>query len=95
MEEFTLYGIENEKFQKLERMLRKVLADMGLNFKLVKINDIDIIVRSGISSIPSLFFKEYIISSEVVPDEMELKNRIAQLIAQNNSDADLRKAENS
>jgi hypothetical protein len=76
MEEFTLYGIENEKYQRLERMLQKVLFDLKLDSKVSKINDIDIIVRSGISSIPSLFYKDTLISTEAVLDESELREKI-------------------
>jgi uncharacterized protein YccT (UPF0319 family) len=80
MIEFTLYGIENEKFQRLECLLAIVMSDMHMAYTVEKIHDIDVIVRSGIGVIPSLFYKSNLISGDQVPDIDEFRIRIEKAI---------------
>jgi hypothetical protein len=84
MKQFTLYGIENEKFQRLERLLVGVMQGLSMPYKLQKIHDIDIIVRSGIDAIPSLFLEEVLITGDNIPEESELKYRIEQALKATN-----------
>ena len=84
MKQFTLYGIENEKFQRLEKLLTGVMQGLSTPYKLQKIHDIDIIVRSGISAIPSLFLEEVLITGDNIPEESELKFRIEQALKATN-----------
>lgn len=80
MIEFTLYGIENEKFQRLESLLAIVMSDLKMAYTVEKIHDIDVIVRSGIGVIPSLFYHSNLISGDQVPDKDEFRMRIEQAI---------------
>jgi hypothetical protein len=84
MKQFTLYGIENEKFQRLEKLLVEVMQGLSTPYKLQKIHDIDIIVRSGIEAIPSLFLEEVLITGDNIPEESELKLRIEQALKATN-----------
>jgi hypothetical protein len=85
MKQFTLYGIENEKFQRLEKLLVTVMQSMPVAYKLQKIHDIDIIVRSGIETIPSLFLENILITGDNIPDESEFKYRITDALVETES----------
>jgi hypothetical protein len=85
MKQFTLYGIENEKFQRLEKLLVSVMQSIPVAYKLQKIHDIDIIVRSGIETIPSLFLEHILITGENIPDEKEFKYRITDALEETES----------
>jgi len=81
MLQFVIYGIENEKYNRLLKELRSTMADIPMEYEVAQIKDVDEIIRSGVIAIPSLYHKDTLIVEENIPEAMQLKQIIGTAIA--------------
>jgi len=76
MFEFTIYGVDNDKFRMLLSELNTALNAMPLPYKVNQVKDIDEIIKSGVISIPSIYFKDTLIIEDHIPNDAVLKQLI-------------------
>lgn len=76
MFEFTIYGIDNDKFRRLLSDLQSSLKEIPLSYKVIQIKDIDEIIKSGIVSIPSIYFRNTLIIEDHIPEAAAMKKLI-------------------
>ncbi len=80
MLEFTIYGIENDKFINLMRLLSDAMSTFPLSYKIQRVTNIDDIISSGVVSIPSIYYKSTLISEEELTSVENMRKQILHAI---------------
>lgn len=80
MLQFVIYGIENEKYNRLLKELKSTMEDIPIEYEIAQIHDVDEIIRSGVIAIPSLYHKNTLIVEENLPEFVQLRQIIGAAI---------------
>lgn len=72
-----IYGTGCANCNKLEKLAKQVVKDMGVNAEVVKVNDINQIVEAGILATPGLAIEGEVKSMGRVPSADEIKKWIS------------------
>lgn len=81
MLQFVIYGIENEKYNRLLKELRSTMEEIPMEYEVAQVHDVDEIIRSGVIAIPSLYHKNTLIVEENIPESVQLKQIIGTALA--------------
>lgn len=81
MLQFVIYGIENEKYNRLLKELKSTMAEIPLEYEISQVHDIDEIIKSGVIAIPSLYHKNTLIVEENLPESVQLRQIIGRALA--------------
>lgn len=76
--EIKVLGTGCAKCKTLEKLVKDVVAELGLNATVEKVEDIQKIMRYGIMSTPGLVINEKVIFSGRLPKSSELKEILTQ-----------------
>lgn len=86
MNTIKLFGIGGEEYKELKKRLNHVLQQLKINSSVEEINDVDLILEHGVSSVPSLLIgnKELKING-TIPDVEQIKNYLRNHLNQKNT----------
>lgn len=80
MLEFTIYGIENDKFFKLMKQLSDSMSKFPFSYRIQRVTNIDDIIASGVISIPSVYYKSTLIAEEQQTSDKIMRKKIFEAI---------------
>jgi hypothetical protein len=78
---FVIYGIENDRFNRLRDELISCMEGAPIDYSINQVTDIDSILKAGVVSIPSIYVNNNFIVEDAIPKHCNLKCIIGQSIS--------------
>jgi small redox-active disulfide protein 2 len=72
--EIKVLGMGCPKCKRLEALAREVVAELGLNATLTKVQDMDAILAYDVTATPALVVGEKVVASGRLPSKDEIRN---------------------